>query len=437
MIEPGLNNYTDYLVTQVIPIHGKYGYRVVLKYTDRKEVVQQKSGFALKKDAYKARDGTIAELHTGTYIVYDKIKVNELLEYWLEEDIKKRTDSHDTYYSYCLISRNHIIPEIGNKRVKDVDKGDIKRLYNKKADYSVSVARQIKAVINIAFKYAVNNRFALRNPAEGVSLPKAVKKKPYHTRAIDTKRTLTLDQMLDLVEKSKDTPIHMQVLFNALMGLRRGEINGVRYADVDYVNHTLTIERQLGKKLDAKKEDYAPKTLTKQEIDVKTESSHRVIPIPDYVYEAILEERKKYEKNRSRRSTVFQDLDYICCSSYGRPRSKSYHFVHYKKLLKDAGLPDIRWHDLRATFCTLLLKNGFNPKAVSKLMGHAKEIITMDVYGDNREIISDGVAEITEFMKEVLPERAISQDEELLDIVPDVDEYLHKIKEETEETGQE
>lgn len=115
--------------------------------------------------------------------------------------------------------------------------------------------------------------------------------------------------------------------------------------------------------------------------------------------------------------------------------NEPYHFAHYKKLLKDAGLPDIRWHDLRATFCTLLLKNGFNPKAVSKLMGHAKEIITMDVYGDNKEIISDGVAEINEFMKEVLPHRAISQDEGLLDIVPDVEEYLPAISK--EETGQE
>jgi len=48
-------------------------------------------------------------------------------------------------------------------------------------------------------------------------------------------------------------------------------------------------------------------------------------------------------------------------------------------LLKDCGLPDIRWHDLRATFCTMLLKNDFSPKAVAKLMGHAKEIVTIDV----------------------------------------------------------
>ena len=107
-------------------------------------------------------------------------------------------------------------------------------------------------------------------------------------------------------------------------------------------------------------------------------SSVRELPIPDVVFEAILKERKQYEANRRRRTTTFQDLDYICCSTYGRPKSKNYHWQHYKKLLADNGLPDIRWHDLRSTYCTLLLKNNYSPKAVSKLMGHAKEIITMD-----------------------------------------------------------
>ena len=88
-------------------------------------------------------------------------------------------------------------------------------------------------------------------------------------------------------------------------------------------------------------------------------------------------------------------------------------------------MPDIGWHDLRSTFCTLLLKNDFNPKAVSKLMGHAKEIITMDVYGDNKGILADGVSKIEAYIEEVVPkdEDEILQ-EELLDVVVDVQEYL-------------
>ena len=154
-------------------------------------------------------------------------------------------------------------------------------------------------------------------------------------------------------------------------------------------------------------------------------SSVRELPIPDVVFEAILKERKQYEANRRRRTTTFQDLDYICCSTYGRPRSKNYHWQHYKKLLADNGLPDIRWHDLRSTYCTLLLKNNYIPKAVSKLMGHAKEIITMDVYGDNRNLIAMSIPELEAFVDEVIPaEKIVRFREDLLDIEIDVSEYL-------------
>ncbi len=87
-------------------------------------------------------------------------------------------------------------------------------------------------------------------------------------------------------------------------------------------------------------------------------------------------------------------------------------------------MPDIRWYDLRSTYCTLLLKNDFSPKAVSVLMGHAKEIITVDVYGDNHGIIVDGVPELEAFIKEVLPEEAPDGMNDLSDIVIDVSEYL-------------
>ena len=97
----------------------------------------------------------------------------------------------------------------------------------------------------------------------------------------------------------------------------------------------------------------------------------------------------------------------MCCSTYGKPRSKDFHWVHFKKLLKENSLPDIRWHDLRATYCTILLKNDFNPQAVSKLMGHAKEIITIDVYGDNREIIEHCLENLEPFIDEVLPEEEV------------------------------
>ena len=425
-LDLNLQRYVEWEVSNVMPIKEKIGYRVFLKYMDGTVRPQQKAGFQTEKEANASRDKTIGELYAGTYVVYANVRVKDFMEFWMEEDIRNRVGSSETYDTFGSVVRLHIVPKLGSKKMVDITRGDIQKLYNEKTEYSISIARLVKTVMNVSMRYAVEKKIIPISPAEGVNLPKKVEKKPYHTRNIDTQKTLTMAQIQILLEASKDTAIHMQVLFNVLMGLRRREINGVKYSDVDYINRTLRVQRQLGTKLGTKKEDFPPEAYRKQEVRLKTPSSYRTLPIPDYVFEAILEQRKIYERNRSRRPNSFQDFGYICCSSYGRPRSKEFHWAHYKKLLKENGLPDIRWHDLRSTFCTLLLKNNFNPKAVSKLMGHAKELITMDVYGDNRGIIADCVDEIQAFIDEVIPDETEKKevDEEFIDVVIPAEDYF-------------
>ncbi len=427
MLDLSKQNYTEWKVKPVMKVveRNNYGYRVVLIYEDGTNYIRQHSGFTTKREAEEARKFTMGQLANRTYIVNDRVKLKELLEYWLEYDIRKRAQSRNTYDSYSNIARNHIIPVLGNKRLSEINSGDVKRLYEKCSKKSKYIARQTKVVMNVSLRYAVAVKLIVKNPAEKVSLPKMVEAKPYHTRNIDTTKTLNMEQIQTLLEASKDTPIHMQVLFNVLMGLRRQEINAVKYSDVDYINRTLTVERQLGKKLD--REPYASgKGTTKSELPLKTSSSYRELPIPDYVFEAILQERKIYEKNRKKNGKKFLDADYICCSTYGKPRSTDFHWKHYKKLLRDTGLPDIRWHDLRSTYCTLLLKSDFNPKAVSKLMGHAKEIITMDVYGDNANIIPEDIPELDAYMQEVLPKKQDEKanNEKMIEIEVDVEGFL-------------
>ena len=311
-------------------------------------------------------------------------------------------------------------------------------MYKDRTKFSKPIARLVKTVMNVSFQYAVKCRLISVNPAKGIDLPKSVEAKPYHTRSLDTTKTLNMGQIIKLLKASQGTPIHIQILFNVLMGLRRQEINAIKYSDVDYINRTLSVERQLGKKLNRNPYGADEKPTTKSELPLKTSSSRRILPIPDYVFEAILEERKKYERNRNRRKTQFFDGDYICCSNYGKPRSKDFHWPHYKKLLKDTGLPDIRWHDLRSTYCTLLLKQEFNPKAVSKLMGHAQELITMDVYGDNTNIIPEEIPELISYIDEVMPEKADAKSggsDVLAEVVIDIAEFLQKEEDYGENAG--
>lgn len=262
------------------------------------------------------------------------------------------------------------------------------------------------------FRYAVSKKLITENPAENVLLPKNHKKdKEYRTIKINKEQTLSIEQLKLLIEKSKETRIYLYILFGAVMGLRKSEIRGLKYSDIDYSRQTIHIKRQLGKDLSKNQSKLQPKTKTKQEIGLKTSSSDRELDIPDIVFNAIIEERKMYEAHRSRRSTTFQDLDYICCSSYGRPRSATYASNQYKALLRDNGLPDIRFHDLRHTYASMLLSEELSVKAVSNTLGHAKSIVTVDVYGDKARIIGDGTDAMRPTLEYVLPTEYITSRE--------------------------
>lgn len=400
--------YVDWKVYNVTPIKNKYGFRVKLIYADGTSTIQQKSGYVTKKAAEQAKNEIIGQLYSNAYVVYDNVLLEEFLEYWLEEVMRPQM-KNTSYVSYKNSIHRHINPHLGKVKLTKLSRGQVQQLYNKEIKVSESAARLVKTVMNTSMKHAMEKKMISVNPAEDVNLPRQKKKKEFRVRHIDEQKTLNLEQVNKLIEAAKDTPIYLQVMFAVLMGLRRSEIIAVKYSDIDYINRTLHVERQLGIIPMSDKKDFHPKTYTKQEIELKTESSDRIIPIPDMLFEAIIEERQKYERNRKRRindkMNPFFDGNYICCSTYGKPRSKDYHWKHFKKLLQDNDLPDIRWHDLRATYCTILLKNEFNPKAVSKLMGHAKEIITIDVYGDNREIIEDCLEALEPFIEEVRPEK--------------------------------
>ena len=418
--------YVDWKIHNVTPIKDGYGYRVILIYMDGSEIVQQKSGFKTKKEAIADRDITLGQLYSGKYVVYEKMKVKDFMSFWLEEEMRPRI-TNATYDTYKGVIKNHIVTTIGNAYMEDLKKSDILQLYKEKSLYSKHITRQIKVILNTSMRYALSKKIISTNPAANVRLPKLPGKIETHTRNIDSTKTLSAEQVITLINASRDTPIYLQVMFATLMGMRVSEIIAVKYSDVDYVNHTLHIQRQLGIKPNTTPDDVAIKTYTKQEIKLKTASSDRIVPIPDCVMEAILEQRKIYEKNRKRRAGEFQDLNYICCSSYGRPRCRNYQFPYFKKLLEENNLPDIRWHDLRSTYCTLLLKNNFSPKAVSKLMGHAKERITVDVYGDTSKIIQDCLEELEPFIEEITQniKPKITEYAEL-DYIDSLEEYIEE-----------
>lgn len=415
--------YVDYKVYNITSIKNKYGFRVVLTLEDNSKRTVQHSGFLKKDEAEKERYKVIAQLENNTYVVYTNVTVQTYMEYWYEYIIKNRLKSDGSIYTYRNSVFNHIIPNIGNLKLVDLKKGHIKKLYQQVYEYSPSVARILQTVMITALRDATIKKFIPENVAYGIKLPNKDKKNKtkeeqkeeffskYHTLVIDEKKTFTIEEIVKLIKSSKETPIYLHVLFAALMGMRKSEINGIKYSDIDYIHRKLYVQRQLGKKKGIKKEDVPAKTFTKQEVQLKSKSSYRILDIPDLVFEAILEERKKYEARRNRRkndkNNPFQDLDFVCCSTYGRPRSRGYIFNHFKKLKEDNNLPDLTFHKLRTTYTTILAKNDFSMKAISKLLGHSSTMITFENYTDKNEIIQDCLDYLDPYIDRVIESEAI------------------------------
>lgn len=156
----------------------------ILEYMDGTVRPQQKAGFDTEKEANAARDKTIGELYAGTYVVYANVRVKEFMEFWVEEDIRNRVGSNETYETYASIAYKHIVPILGGKRMVDINRGDVQKLYNQKTEYSVSVARLVKMVMNVSMRYAAEEKTISISPAEGINRSKKVEKKQYHTRII-------------------------------------------------------------------------------------------------------------------------------------------------------------------------------------------------------------------------------------------------------------
>lgn len=365
-------------VGKVMMINQTYGFRTTLNFEEGKDI-RQKSGFITRREAEQHRDQVMAGFYNNTYVIDETIRVEQFFRFWLE-DIKRPLLTNDSYNSYRNCVNNYVIPLLGTLFMTQLEKEHIEVLYKKAMERSCSVAKLLKTVIATSMAYAVTEHFLVRDPSASVHLPKLAQKvEPLQKPP----KLLTIDQVKRLLCAGRDTSIFLPLLFAALMGLRRGEISGLKYSDIDFINRTIHIQRQLGKVPCSQDTKIKSKTKTKQEIPLKTPSGNRILDLPVYVFEMIMEERIKYEKHRSRRKKEFQDLGYICCSSYGRPRGRTYYWSPFKKLLRENELPDIKWHGLRHTYTTILLKAGGGLLAISRSLGHKKAFFSANVYGDD------------------------------------------------------
>lgn len=167
--------YVEYKVYSVTTIKKGYGFRVLLTFADESTKTQQHAGFTTKREANAFRDEVIGQLHTGTYIVYGKIRVEEFMIFWLEDIMRPRI-TDDTYTTYKSAIKNYIVPQIGKMYMSTLNQGYIRKLYNAVAEKYESVAKNVRTIMKTSLEYAFNKNVLATNPAKGINLPKKIKK---------------------------------------------------------------------------------------------------------------------------------------------------------------------------------------------------------------------------------------------------------------------
>ncbi|WP_258237056.1 site-specific integrase [Bacillus sp. NP247] len=151
----------------------------------------------------------------------------------------------------------------------------------------------------------------------------------------------------------------MAYLLAITCGIRKGEILGLQWKDIDFERRTLSVNRSLSH-------------ITKGFHEPKTSSGKRLLILPDITLMALNDHLQKISEKKERYDKRYNDYDLVC-----RFRSLTQLL---KKLIKKSGVPDIRFHDLRHTHATLMLQQGIHPKIVSERSGHKRVGITLDTY---------------------------------------------------------
>lgn len=219
-----------------------------------------------------------------------------------------------------------------------------------------STVQHFHANIHKALKYAVRHDLIGNNPMNKVDRPKSL---PYTGSFYSIAETETLFQMV------KGDPVEFPVLMAAFYGLRRSEIMGLRWQAIDFENNTITIDHTVVQFRTGGETKIVSKERT------KNKSSCRSMPLVPQYRDLLLMMKERQKSCQELCGNCYTQTDYIYVNDLGIPYTPNFVTQHFKIVLRKNGLREIRFHDLRHTCASLLLKNGVSMKEIQEWLGHS------------------------------------------------------------------
>jgi len=294
---------------------------------------------------------SINQLKQGNLVVDDRVTVSEFIDRYFN-DVARHNLRPKTLESYESLIRIHIKPGLGHYRLSALNPLIIQKFYSDKLNAGLSkrTVQFIHSILHKALNQALRLGLVYRNVTDLVDHPNPKRKAP---------EVWSIEEVKKFLNAVKDHRFFVIYLLSVYLGMREGEVLGIYFEDVDILHRTIHVK-------------HAVQALKGGLVvtEPKTESSKRAVSIPSSIISILTDYLYVQKRNQG----------LIFTTSSGKPISPRNLVRHFKSAIKETGLPNIRFHDLRHTHASLLLAAGVHPKIVQERLGHSQISLTLDTY---------------------------------------------------------
>ena len=331
-----------------------------------------------------------AEYDQGKLAASKPITFQQLSERFMENYVERKGLSPRTVVFYRNLLDSRILPALGSKQIKDITPLVIDRFYSsicketpkgpgKGEKLSGTYVRKYHTLLRHMLERAVQWGLLAVNPASKVVPP-----------AQDTKEYTAYDslQSLQLLEALNDEPIHWRALVTLALytQMRRGELIGLDWPDIDLDAQTIYVQRSAV---------YLPDKGTVLKAP-KTKAGRRRLVLSPLAVDVLKDLRKSQTEQRLKLGETWANSGAVSTQWNGERMNVDSPTKWFKRFLERAGLPHMRFHDLRHTGASMLIASGLDIETVKKRLGHAQASTTMDIYGHAFEMYDQRPAQVLE-----------------------------------------
>lgn len=315
-----------------------------------------------KKDAEKYMTEKLREYDTGILCANKDMYFADYLDYWFSQHCEINCKA-TTCQGYKQKINHDIKPFLGKIKLQQLTPIHLQQFYATKLKDGLSkkTVKQLHAIIHSALKQAMKWQLVALNVANNVEAPKPLSYTP---------TILNKSDVLCLINNAKDSSIYVPIMLAIFTGMRRGEICGLKWNNVDLENGTITVVQAL----------YNIKGVGLSFDTPKSSKSIRKISISTTLIKILKEEYLKQQLLQKKLGCMYEKNNLVCCNENGSKINPDSLNPKFHRVLKNLNLPCIRFHDLRHSHASLLLEQGSQLKVISDRLGHSTISITADIY---------------------------------------------------------